>query len=293
VVSIIIINYNTFSITNACIQSIYEHTNDIDFEIILVDNASTETDPEKFKEIFPEITLVKSAVNTGFSKGNNLGIARANGEFLLLLNSDTYLIEDSISKAVKHMAGLARAGALGVRMKFPDGKIQYTARHFKSISWELLDLFRFIPFLLPYRTRAKLMLGKYFKADFNCNCDWVNGAFFLFPKVLLDNLPGRQLDDRFFMYGEDQLWCWQFEKMGYTNYFLSETSIVHINNASTKFEKRILLLKTMYQRELAIMKERKGTGAYYYFFKLIYGSKEWIRIIVKSTMLRLTGKVIR
>lgn len=292
-VSIIIINYNTFLITCNCIKSIYEHTKGIEFEIILVDNASTESDPEKFKENFPGIDLIKSNVNTGFAGGNNLGIAKANGDTILLMNSDTYLIEDSVSKAGKYMPALDRVGALGVKMKYPDGAIQHTARRFRSIKWELLDLFRFILYLLPYRKRAIIMLGKYFKSDFNCNCDWVNGAFFLFSKEILKHFPGGKLDERFFMYAEDQLWCWQFSQLGYKNYFYSETSIVHINNASTKREKRLQLLKTMFNHELEIMRERKGNGLYYLVFVLIYGTKEWVRFFVKSLVLRLTGKMMR
>lgn len=137
------------------------------------------------------------------------------------------------------------------------------------------------------------MLGKYFNADFNCECDWLNGAFFLFSKQLLQLLPGNKLDDRFFMYAEDHLWCWQFRQLGYSNYFYSETSIVHINNASTKKEKRLTLLKTMFRNELNIMAERKGKGIYYFFFRMIYGAKEWVRFWVKSFVLSTSGKMMR
>jgi GT2 family glycosyltransferase len=293
VVSIIIINYNTFALTCNCVESIYANTKGIDFEVILVDNASDETDPRQFKERFPDLTLIKSATNTGFAGGNNIGISKAKGDMILLLNSDTHLQDDAISKAVIHFSTLQKPGVLGVQMRYPDAVIQYTARRFRSISWELFDLFRFIPMLMPYKKRAKLMLGKYFKADFNCSCDWVNGAFFLFSKTILDHFPDRKLDERFFMYGEDQLWCWQFHQLGYTNYFYSETSIIHINNASTKQQKRLQLLKIMFRHELAVMRERKGSGLYYYLFVFIYGCKEWSRFFIKSLLFRFTGKMLR
>jgi GT2 family glycosyltransferase len=292
-VSIIIINYNTFALTCDCIKSIYKHTTAVDFEIILVDNASLETDPNQFKELFPEIILVISPVNAGFAGGNNLGLEIAKGEFILLLNSDTLLIEDSIGKSVEYYSRLHNPGALGIQMKYENGELQHTARRFRSIGWELLDIFRFIPYLLPYRKRAVLMLGKYFKNDFNCSCDWVNGAFFIFRKKLLNHFPDHKLDDRFFMYAEDQLWCWQFNQLGYTNYFYSETFIIHINNASTKLEKRLQLLKIMFAHELAVMRERKGQGLYYLIFVFIYGTKEWVRFFVKSIVLRVFGKMMR
>ena len=192
-VSIIIINYNTFQLTSECIRSVIAFTKEISYEIIVVDNASMECDADIFKEKFPEIILVKSQKNGGFAYGNNLGIEKASGEFILLLNSDTILTEDSISKTVAYAEQNPNAGVIGCRMIFPDGDIQYTARRFRSIQWELLDLFRFIPMLNPYKSRAKLMLGKYFRHDENINCDWVNGAFFLFPKKNIIPVTGEQV----------------------------------------------------------------------------------------------------
>ena len=292
-ISIIIVNYNTFALTSNCVRSVIKQTKDVEYEIILVDNASSECDANFFLQEFPELKLIINPVNIGFAGGNNKGIEISTGDYLLLLNSDTILHEDSISKTIQYLRRNHNVGAVGCKMTYPDGKLQHTARRFRSIEWELLDIFRFIPFLLPYRKRAFLMLGKYFEADFNCSCDWVNGAFFLFSKKVLDHFPDKKLDERFFMYAEDQLWCWQFNQLGYKNYFYSETSIVHINNASTKLEKRLQLLKTMFNHELAIMHERKGKGFYYFIFVLIYGTKEWGRFLVKSLVLRLTGKMMR
>ena len=276
-VSIIIINYNTFQLTSECIRSVIAFTKEISYEIILVDNASTECDAEIFKEKFPEIILVKSQKNGGFAYGNNLGIEKASGEFILLLNSDTILTEESISKTVEYASKNPNAGVIGCRMIFPDGDIQYTARRFRSIQWELLDLFRFIPMLIPYKSSARLMLGKYFRHDENINCDWVNGAFFLFPKKILSRLPGNKLDDRFFMYGEDHLWCAQIKKLGYNILFFAGTTIVHINSGSTQIERQLDLRKTMMKHELEIMKWRKGSGLYFIIFSLIYEIKEGSR----------------
>ncbi len=280
-VSLIILNYNTFQLTCNCIESIIKFTKEVTFEIILVDNNSTECDANIFKEKFPSIILIKNPKNNGFAKGNNLGIEKAKGEFILLLNSDTYLIEDAISKTFKRAKHENILGVFGCRMIYPDGRIQHTARKFRSIQWELLDLVRVLLFILPYSARASLMLGKYFKADFSTSCDWVNGAFFMFPKTILSKLPSQKLDDRFFMYGEDHLWCWQFGQLGFSSYFFHEATIVHINNGSTSKEKQLSLRKLMLQHELIIMKERKGKGFYFFIFKVIYSVKEIIRCISK------------
>ncbi|MFP5042844.1 glycosyltransferase family 2 protein [Parasediminibacterium sp. JCM 36343] len=281
-VSIIIINYNTFQLTCSCIESIIKHTKSVDYEIVLVDNASTECSPVLFAEKYTQIILVPNNKNGGFAQGNNTGIEKATGELLLLLNSDTYLIEDSISIAANAFKAKQNIGALGVRMVFPDtNKVQYTARRFRGISWEWLDLLRFILYLMPYTKRARLMFGKYFKLDFSTYCDWVNGAFFMFEKRLLLKLPNEQLDNRFFMYGEDHLWCYQFTKLGYPSYFLHTTTIVHINNGSTIKSKQLRLMLTMIKNELAIMQERKGKGLYYYLFCMVYLSKEYSRYFIK------------
>ena len=96
--SVIIINYNTFALTNKCIETIYQFTKGVEFEIILVDNASAECDADLFKKNFPDITLIKSTTNLGFSGGNNLGIQQASGEYILLLNSDIELtVKSSMS----------------------------------------------------------------------------------------------------------------------------------------------------------------------------------------------------
>jgi len=262
------------------------------YEIILVDNASTECDSQNFLTEFPQLRLVKSQTNGGFAYGNNLGIQIAKGEFILLLNSDTVLTENSAFKCLSYLKSIKGVGAGGCRMTFPGGTVQYTARKFKSIKWELLDLFRFIPTMMSYRKRSKLMLGKYFRCDENIDCDWISGAFFMFEKKMLDQLPQRKLDDRFFMYGEDQLWCEQIKNLGYGVVFYAETTIVHIGSGSTDIKKQLGLRKLMIKRELEIMRLRKGKGLYYWIFAIIYTFKETTRNLLKWIFFKLTGRVV-
>ena len=290
-VSIIIINYNTFNLTADCIRSVIQFTSGGSYEIILVDNASTECDAEKFLEEFPRLTLVQSEINGGFAHGNNLGIQHAKGEYVLLLNSDTILREDSIFKCLNYLKGYKAAAVAGCRMIFPTGVVQHTARRFRSIKWELLDLFRFIPMLMPYKKRSRLMLGKYFKCDENIECDWVSGAFLMFKKKILDELPNHKLDDRFFMYGEDQLWCEQIKSLGHLVVFYSETTIIHLGSASTGIKKQIGLRKRMMKHELEIMRLRKGKGLYYWIFATIYTLKETARNLFKLLTLKITGQI--
>jgi GT2 family glycosyltransferase len=258
-----------------------------------VDNASVECDATKFLDEFPRVKLVKSEKNGGFAYGNNLGIAAATGEYILLLNSDTVLTEDSISQAVTCFSQHPNTGVIGSRMTYPDGKVQHTARRFRSIRWELLDLFRFVLYMLPYQKRARLMLGKYFRHDEPVFCDWLNGAFFLFPRKVLEQLPEKKLDDRFFMYGEDQLWCEQIKNLGYQNLFFTGTTIIHINSGSTHPLQQLSLRKTMMKHELEIMRLRKGKGLYYYIFAVLFTVKESARNFIKAVYFKLTGRLIK
>jgi GT2 family glycosyltransferase len=292
VVSVVIINYNTFQITCNCIQSIQAYTH-VPYEIILVDNASTECNPDLFKEKFPFVKLIKNPVNNGFAAGNNLGIEATAGSVILLLNSDTYLAEPSIDKSVQYLNDHPECGVLGCRMTFPDGRVQYTARRFRSLLWEILDIFRPILLLLPYQKRAQMMLGKYFKGDFNTECDWLNGAFFMMRKEIVKKLSNGKLDDRFFMYGEDQLWCWQILQLGFRNMFFSDTSIIHINNASTEPPKRLALRNIMLRHEIEIMQIRLGKSLNFTLTSTIYKLKENFRNAIKKIIWQLTGRLLR
>ena len=103
-ISVVIINYNTFELTSNCLRSIYRHTSEIEFEIVLVDNDSSECSPDLFLSEFPDIELVKSPINGGFAKGNNLGVERAKGRYIALLNSDTELLNNALKIVVDYFS---------------------------------------------------------------------------------------------------------------------------------------------------------------------------------------------
>ena len=285
-VSIIVINYNTFDFTVACIRSIQFFTKAVPYEIILVDNASTEKNPDEFLQIFPNIRLIKSTVNSGFSKGNNLGIDYATGNIILLLNSDTYLIEDAISKAMLFLAAHPEIGVLSVSLKYPDGRPQHYTRRFRSITNELLDMLRPLLYLLPYRRRARMMLNQYYNGDFDVAADWIGGAFFMFPAKVLQQLPGGRLDERYFMYGEDQLWCYQIAQVGYKCYNYSGTSVVHIEGGST-LQRKPRFQKELLERDITVYRWM-GAGSFRYaILKAIFFTKKYVAYLIKRARFAL------
>lgn len=271
--SIIIINYNTYALTCKCIQSLYDKIEGINYEIILVDNASVECDADLFKEKFPNIILVKSAVNTGFTGGNNLGVANATGEYLLLLNSDTEFINDAAKICLDHLIEHPEVGMTTCQLIYPDGRIQQNCRRFRTISWELLEIFPFYK-LLPKAKREALMLHHYFDHQSFANCDWVWGAFMLFKRSVIGQLPHQKLSDDFFMYCEDTLWCWDFKQLGYQIHYLPEAKVMHVHKGSVSKDKWLKIRTTSIRNHAQFMKKFYPDFRWY-IFAAIYFVKQY------------------
>jgi GT2 family glycosyltransferase len=237
-VSIVILNYNTFDLTCRCIASVLGKTDGLQFEIIVVDNQSTERDPQEFKNIFPEIILIKSPENLGFAKGNNVGIAKAQGKFILLLNSDTFLLNNAIHITRDFLIKNPTVAVATGRLEFPGGRIQHNCQRFPSIGaliFECLRLQKILPSL-----GAKVLLGSFFHYNSVAYPDWVWGTFFMFRRSLLQKLPGKMLSDDFFMYGEDMQWCMEFKKQGYKIAFLPDARIEHLLGGSGAAKEKLI-----------------------------------------------------
>jgi GT2 family glycosyltransferase len=281
--SIIIINYNTFQLTCNCIQSIYDKLLDVEYEIILIDNASIECDANLFKKKFPAINLIISSTNTGFTGGNNLGVENAKGEYLLLLNSDTELINNAPKICLDYLTQHKETGMVTCQLIYPNGKIQYNTRRFRTIGWELLEVFPFYK-LLPKHKREVLMLHHYFDHKSFANVDWVWGAFMLFPKKIIQQLPKEKLSNDFFMYCEDVLWCWDFKQLGYQIHFLPQAKVMHVHKGSVSKDKWIKIRQTSIKNHAKFMKKFYPDFRWY-IFAAIYYTKQysalWLGKILK------------
>lgn len=253
-VSVIIINFNTYQLSCNCIQSLIDHTSNIGFEIILVDNASTECNPDLFKKRFPGIILVKSDVNLGFAGGNNLGLKYVSGSNILLLNSDTLLLENSILFIFDKCKNIPRLGVATIQLYYPDGRIQANAKRFPSV---------LAHFLKTSRLR-KIFRKTYNHYNGNYNysqsfvCDWVWGTFFYFP---IQNLKGlnNKLPETYFMYSEDVEWCYHFKQNHLDNYFLNDSKIIHFGGQSSSSDYRN---KVIFENHLHFIKSNYGFGSY-------------------------------
>lgn len=272
-VSVVIINYHTFALTCDCIRSVVEKTKSIAYEIVLIDNGSNDEESMQFRSLFPDIIYVKAETNLGFSKGNNLGISHSSGEYILLLNSDTVLLNDAVFLAVSFFKKDPAVGVVSGQLVYPDGKPQAVAGRFPLLSRVLKDIFR-ITRSYDTSRRAEYFLGTEWDYNQSVEADWVWGAFFMFKRDDLKSFPGNKLHDEFFMYFEDVQWCFHFvrvlkRKVIYT----PDPKAIHFiggsSNIASEAEKYFTVILP---NEHKWMKETRG-GLYtslHYFVKGLY-----------------------
>ncbi|MEB2782430.1 glycosyltransferase family 2 protein [Algoriphagus sp. C2-6-M1] len=233
-VSVIVVNFNTFDYTKDCINSIFKFTKRCSFEVILVDNNSSEIVPMEFEELFPNIKVIHLSENFGFSKANNFGIGFANGNTILLLNSDTELLNDAISICFDRIKNDKKIGVVGPYLVNTDGSFQVSSKCFPTIWKEIviiLKLYRVFP-LYNYNVE----FGR-IQPVHEFSTDYVIGAFFMFRKDDLSHFSDNKLHEDFFMYIEDIQWCYYFKNnLRKTIVFLPQAKVLHHGSASSSIE---------------------------------------------------------
>jgi GT2 family glycosyltransferase len=197
--SIIIVTYNSSAYIQACLRSIVEQMREVDHEVIIVDNASSDETIRMIEQEFPRVTLIPNPLNLGFAGANNLGLQRARGEFVLLINPDTRWKRGDIKKAIHLLEGHPEIGALGGRLTLEDGSWQKSHGNFPTLGRELKEVF-YLPRLFPQWRCCKGMFT-YRERDGKGPVDWVAGAFCLCRKDVVVEMGG--FDERYFLYYED------------------------------------------------------------------------------------------
>ena len=230
--SIIIVNYNVEHFLEQCLHSVRKAAKDIPTEVFVVDNSSVDGSVEMVKNKFPEVKIIANEKNVGFSRANNQAIKEAKGEYILLLNPDTVVQEDTFEKAVKFMDEHKDAGALGVMML--DGKGNFLPESKRGLPTPSVAFYKVFG-LAALFPRSKIF-GKYHLGFLDKNktheVDVLAGAFMLIRKSVLDKIG--LLDETFFMYGEDIDLSYRITLAGFKNYYFPETRIIHYKGESTK-----------------------------------------------------------
>lgn len=230
-VSIIIVNYQSAEYTIGCIKSIFTYSKGVNFEIVLVDNSDQRTELSDLLNTYPSIQYIKTHENLGFAGGNNVGIANSKGDFILLINNDTLVNEDSISIPLSILREHKEVGVVTCQLRYPDGRIQHNCQSFPSSRKKWIERLRLHKFMSSEK-RSSYMQGFYFDYAKPGNPDWVWGTFFMFRREILGYLPGNRLNQDYFMYLEDMQWCWDIRKLGYEIHYTPESYIIHFGGGS-------------------------------------------------------------
>lgn len=261
-VSVIIVNYNTLELTKNTIESVFEKTKELKYEIILVDNASTDGSVDFFENNYKnKIIFIKNTENLGFGKANNRGIEIAKGKYVFLLNSDTLLINNAIKILFDFMEKTKECGICGGNLY--DINLKPTNSCFNSVlNYKSLYLEKVL---------KKLRLNSDKNIDFNYTgipkeVKVIIGADMMLSKKLLTEIKG--FDEDFFMYHEENELCVRAIKKGYKIYSVPKAKIIHLEGKSSKFkEKRFIL-------------EKEGTYTYFYKVKG-YSSLKWAYFLLQ------------
>lgn len=232
-ISIIIINYNTCDLTLKCIGSIYNHIGrEIKYEIVCFDNNSSDGSGDSIASNFPSVKLIRNQENIGFGRANNYCFGIAKGEYILLLNSDTYLIDDSLIRMLGYLRLHNDIAGLGGRLIYPNGEIQ--------INYGKFPTFVFSNYYSRWITK---LVMKIINPQAPFKVDYISGAYFLIRKNILQKVGN--FDERFWLYYEEIDLCRRMKLKGYRLFYYPMSTIVHLERRS--FTEKQINLKHKYR----------------------------------------------
>ncbi len=231
-ISVVIVNYNVKDFLCQAILSLQTALKGISSEIIVVDNASDDGSSEMVNKRFPRVVLIKNSDNFGFAKANNIALRQAKGRYILLINPDTIVQEDTIKVMLKFLDEHTEVGLAGCKILNPDGSFQLSCRRGFPTPWvaftKLFGLSRLFP-------KSKIF-GQYnltyLDIDETYPVDAVSGSFMMVRNDVIKEVGG--LDERYFMYGEDLDWCYRIRQAGWQIYYVHTTQLIHYKGESTK-----------------------------------------------------------
>ena len=230
--SVVIVNYNVKEELTFCLSSVQQALQGIEGEVFVVDNHSADGSCDVIKTLFPWVTLIENAENLGFARANNIAIRKSCGEYVLLLNPDTVVEQDTFSKMLAFMDEHDNCGGLGVKMLDAQGTFLPESKRGIPTPWvafcKLFGLYK----LFPQSKKCNRYYLSNIPQDAVAEVEILAGACMLLRKSVLDEVG--LLDETYFLYGEDVDISYRILQAGYKNYYFPETSIIHLKGASTK-----------------------------------------------------------
>jgi GT2 family glycosyltransferase len=279
-ISIIIVTYNSLEYLKKCLNSIENSPTRTPYEVIVVDNASRDDTADVVPIEYPEVVFIRNEVNLGFAHANNQGIKISKGNFLLLLNPDTLVIDDALDVMAKFLKETPRAGACGCKVLNDDGSLQPSFFGFPTLIKELGHLFRIDRMPWLYRMlKSSSLLGKLARtnvavlsdSDNVIQVDYLLGACLMMKASVVHEVG--PLDDKIFMYIEDTEMCHRIRASGYCVYYVPHGKIVHFGGKSAATEDQRMLMEY--------------TRSRLYFYRKCYGNLSTfaLKLIISLDML--------
>ncbi|MEK7249525.1 MAG: glycosyltransferase, partial [Bacteroidota bacterium] len=264
--SVIIVNYNVRQFLENALASTYRAMEGLQGEVFVVDNASDDGSIEMVKTKFPHVLLIENQANVGFAKANNAALKQAKGRYVLLLNPDTIVQEDTFKVMIRFFDENPDAGLAGCKILNPDGTFQLPCRRSFPTPWVAFTKIFGLSTLLP---KSKLF-GKYnltyLNEDETYEVDAVSGSLMFLRREAYEKVGG--LDESFFMYGEDLDWCYRISKSGYKVYYVHSTKIIHFKGESTR-RSEIDEIRTFYQAMQLFVEKHFSTSVFIEVFLTI------------------------
>ncbi|MBI4039593.1 glycosyltransferase family 2 protein [Candidatus Daviesbacteria bacterium] len=240
--SIIVVSFNTKKLLEECLNSVFDDAHATSLEVWVVDNASTDGSVEMVTRRFPQVKIIKNDQNWGFAKANNQAITKTSGRYILLLNSDTEVLDGAIDKMILWMDAHLQVGISTCQLLNSDQSIQASGGFFPTIPrlicWMLFldDLPVIGKLIKPFHPHSPDFIfadDLYNKEHFQ---DWVTGAFFMVRRDVVDKIG--ILDDNFFMYVEEMEYCYRAKQAGFEIAYVPFAQILHHGGGSSGFSSR-------------------------------------------------------
>ena len=251
--SIVIVSYNVSGYLQQCLDSVMTALEGIEGEVFVVDNASSDDSVEMVRSRYSQVRLIESGENLGFSRANNVAIRQASGEYVLLLNPDTEVAEDTLRGVLDFMDAHPKAGGAGVKMHNTDGTLAPESRRALPTPW--VSCLKMLGFTKRYYM-------SHLSWDEPGQIEVISGAFCMLRHAALDEIG--LLDETFFMYGEDIDLSYRLTKAGWENWYLPFSIVHHKGKSTQKSDYRYVHI--FYQAMLIFFRKHYGHLSFFYTF---------------------------
>lgn len=256
--SIAIPSWNTRDLLDQCLGSVYSSPAGLDFEVIVVDNASDDGSADMVASSYPQAKLIRNRVNLGFAAACNLAFKHSLGRYFLLLNTDTVVLDDALRAMVRFMDEHPDAGAAGCRLLNGNGTLQRSCSRFPGLLTELFDAL-YLSKLFPGSRLFGCYPMSYWDFDEIREVDFAGGSSLIVRRRAIEEIG--LLDENFFMYTEEADWCYRLWQRGWKVYYFPGARVIHLGGESARRYGSDILLHLYVGRNRFIRKHRGRLAA--------------------------------